>query len=61
MCPGGELAPGPPGMSRPSGLQCKCRAEKEPRPLQARPREELTAFAEASPEGAWDCSGVGGV
>lgn len=34
------------------GCTCKCGAEKEPQPLQAGPKEEFTAFAEASPGGS---------
>ena len=40
------------------GCACKCRAEKEPQPLQARPKEEFTAFAEASPGGSGGSVGL---
>ena len=33
----------------------------ELQPLQPRPKEEFAELAVASPEGAWDCAGVGGV
>lgn len=41
------------------GCACKCRAEEEPQPLQARPKEEFTAFAEASPGGSVGLQGGG--
>lgn len=43
------------------GRACPCRAEMELQPLLPHPKGESAELAVASREGAWDCSGVGGV